>query len=102
MSSVLCRTETSIALGDRPRLTARAAAVPAAPVRRAFFLPGRLPATARLALTGGAPALEAVAPELGRPVRPMLASPVRETPPVARAASSRARPGPARRSRRPR
>ena len=54
---------------------AAAADVPAATVRRAFFLSGRLPETARLALTGGAAALEAVTPEVGRPVRPMLASP---------------------------
>jgi len=54
---------------------AAAAEIPAATVRRAFFLSGRLPETARLALTGGAAALEAVAPEVGRPVRPMLASP---------------------------
>ena len=54
---------------------AAAAEIPAATVRRAFMLSGRLPETARLALTGGAAALEAVAPEVGRPVRPMLASP---------------------------
>ena len=54
---------------------AAAADVPAATVRRAFLLSGRLPETARLALAGGAAALEAVAPEVGRPVRPMLASP---------------------------
>ena len=54
---------------------AAAAEIPAATVRRAFFLSGRLPETARLALTAGAAALEAVAPEVGRPVRPMLASP---------------------------
>ncbi len=54
---------------------AAAAEVPAAAVRRAFFLSGRLPETARTALTGGLAALEAVAPEVGRPVRPMLASP---------------------------
>ena len=54
---------------------AAAAAVPATAVRRAFFLSGRLPETARTALTGGVAALEAVAPEVGRPVRPMLASP---------------------------
>jgi DNA ligase-1 len=54
---------------------ASAAEVPAAVVRRAYFLSGRLPETARTALTGGAAALEAVAPEVGRPVRPMLASP---------------------------
>ena len=54
---------------------AAAAEIAAATVRRAFFLSGRLPETARLALTGGAAALEAVVPEVGRPVRPMLASP---------------------------
>jgi DNA ligase 1 len=54
---------------------AAAADVPAAAVRRAFFLSGQLPETARTALSGGVGALEAVAPEVGRPVRPMLASP---------------------------
>ena len=54
---------------------AAAADVPAATVRRAFFLSGQLPETARTALSGGVAALEAVAPEVGRPVRPMLASP---------------------------
>ncbi len=54
---------------------AAAAQVPTATVRRAFMLSGRLPATAVTALTGGAGALEAVSLEVGRPVRPMLASP---------------------------
>ncbi len=54
---------------------AAAAAVPAATVRRAFMLSGRLPETARLALDGGEPALAAVTLRVGRPVRPMLASP---------------------------
>ncbi len=54
---------------------AAAAEVPAAAVRRAFMLSGRLPETARLALDGGAPALAAVTLQVGRPVRPMLASP---------------------------
>jgi DNA ligase 1 len=54
---------------------AAATDVPAAVVRRAFFLSGSLPDTARMALTGGVAALKAVAPEVGRPVRPMLASP---------------------------
>ena len=54
---------------------AAAADVPAAVVRRAFMLSGRLPETARLALDGGAPALAAVGLRVGRPVRPMLASP---------------------------
>ncbi|MFC4946978.1 ATP-dependent DNA ligase [Pseudonocardia sp. GCM10023141] len=54
---------------------AAASGVAAAVVRRAFFLSGRLPDTAALALTGGTEALEAVRMEVGRPVRPMLASP---------------------------
>jgi DNA ligase-1 len=54
---------------------AAAADVPAAVVRRAFMLSGRLPETARLALDGGAAALKAVTLQVGRPVRPMLASP---------------------------
>jgi DNA ligase 1 len=54
---------------------AAAAEVPAATVRRAFMLSGRLPATAVTALTGGSEALDAVRLEVGRPVRPMLASP---------------------------
>ncbi|MGD9531743.1 ATP-dependent DNA ligase [Pseudonocardia sp.] len=54
---------------------AAAADVPAAVVRRAFMLSGRLPQTAALALSGGAAALQAVTLRVGRPVRPMLASP---------------------------
>lgn len=54
---------------------AAASEIPAAVVRRAFFLSGRLPETAALALTGGVAALESVQLEVGRPVRPMLASP---------------------------
>jgi DNA ligase 1 len=54
---------------------ATAAQAPAATVRRAFMLSGRLPETARLALTGGTGALEAVRLRVGVPVRPMLASP---------------------------
>jgi DNA ligase 1 len=54
---------------------AGAAGVPAASVRRAFMLSGRLPATAALALSGGVDALDAVGLEVGTPVRPMLASP---------------------------
>ncbi|MBV9921722.1 MAG: ATP-dependent DNA ligase, partial [Pseudonocardia sp.] len=54
---------------------AAAADVPAAVVRRAFMLSGRLPETARLALDGGAAALAAVGLRVLRPVRPMLASP---------------------------
>ncbi|MHA6780371.1 ATP-dependent DNA ligase [Pseudonocardia saturnea] len=54
---------------------AAASEVPAPVVRRAFMLSGQLPATARLALAGGADALSAVSLQVGRPVRPMLASP---------------------------
>jgi DNA ligase-1 len=54
---------------------ASAADVPAPAVRRAFMLSGRLPETAALALADGIEALEAVRLEVGRPVRPMLASP---------------------------
>ncbi|HZG90067.1 MAG TPA: ATP-dependent DNA ligase [Pseudonocardia sp.] len=54
---------------------AAAAGVPAAVVRRAFMLSGRLPGTAALALSGGAEALSAVSLRVGTPVRPMLASP---------------------------
>jgi DNA ligase-1 len=54
---------------------AAAAEVPAAVVRRAFMLSGRLPGTAALALTGGEEALAAVSLRVGTPVRPMLASP---------------------------
>ncbi|MGZ4655411.1 MAG: ATP-dependent DNA ligase [Blastococcus sp.] len=54
---------------------AAAADVPAADVRRAFMLSGRLPETAATALAGGAAALHGVGLEVGRPVRPMLASP---------------------------
>ncbi|MGX7825244.1 ATP-dependent DNA ligase [Actinokineospora sp. 24-640] len=54
---------------------ARAAELPGTVVRRAFMLSGRLPETAAAALAGGAAALAGFGLELGRPVRPMLASP---------------------------
>jgi DNA ligase-1 len=54
---------------------ALAAGVPAADVRRAFMLSGRLPETAATALADGAEGLAGVRLEVGRPVRPMLASP---------------------------
>ena len=54
---------------------ALAAEVPGPVVRRAFMLSGRLPETAAAALAGGVEALDAVRLEVGRPVRPMLASP---------------------------
>jgi DNA ligase-1 len=44
-------------------------------VRRAFMLSGSLPDTAAAALLGGAAALDGFGLELGRPLRPMLASP---------------------------
>ncbi|HEX3790184.1 MAG TPA: ATP-dependent DNA ligase [Pseudonocardiaceae bacterium] len=54
---------------------AKAAGVTGEQVRRAFMLSGALPATAVAALAGGADALAAFRLRLGRPVRPMLASP---------------------------
>ncbi|TKG61340.1 ATP-dependent DNA ligase [Prauserella endophytica] len=54
---------------------AEAAGVAGETVRRAFMLSGRLPATAVAAMTGGTEALLAFRLELGRPIRPMLASP---------------------------
>ena len=54
---------------------ALAADVPASSVRRAFMLSGRLPGTASAALSGGVAALDATRLEVGRPLRPMLASP---------------------------
>jgi DNA ligase-1 len=59
---------------------AAAAGVPAEPVRRAFMLSGRLPVTAVAALSGGEPALAEIRLEVGRPVRPMLASPAESLP----------------------
>lgn len=52
-----------------------ASGAPVEDVRRAFMLSGELPATADAALAGGAEALAEFRLELGRPVRPMLASP---------------------------
>jgi ATP-dependent DNA ligase I len=53
---------------------AKAAAVPAAEVRRAMMLRGSLGAVAAAALAGGSPALAGFGLEVGRPVRPMLAA----------------------------
>ena len=53
---------------------ARAASVPAADVRRAVMLRGSLGAVAAAALAGGRKALAAFGLEVGRPVRPMLAT----------------------------
>ncbi|GAA1350769.1 ATP-dependent DNA ligase [Catellatospora bangladeshensis] len=58
---------------------ARAAEVPGEVVRRAFMLSGSLPGTAVAALAGEA-ALAAFRLEVGRPVRPMLASPAESLP----------------------
>lgn len=54
---------------------AKAAGLQLGPVRRAFMLSGKLSATATAALTGGEDALAQFGLEIGRPVRPMLASP---------------------------
>ncbi|WP_068277488.1 ATP-dependent DNA ligase [Aldersonia kunmingensis] len=54
---------------------AAASGVPQADVRRAFMLSGRLSATAAIALDRGAEGLAEIRLEVGRPVRPMLASP---------------------------
>ncbi|MEA2124300.1 MAG: ligase 1, partial [Solirubrobacteraceae bacterium] len=52
---------------------AQAAGVPVAGVRRALMLAGDLTAVAEVALTRGAPGLDAVRLEVGRPIQPMLA-----------------------------
>ncbi|WP_072807032.1 ATP-dependent DNA ligase [Rhodococcoides yunnanense] len=54
---------------------AKAAGLNVEPVRRAFMLSGRLSVTATAALVGGEDALAAIVLTVGRPVRPMLASP---------------------------
>jgi len=61
--------------GVMAEAAARAAGVPAAELRRALMLRGDLGAVAATALGGGAAALRAIGLEVGRPVRPMLASP---------------------------
>jgi ATP-dependent DNA ligase I len=60
--------------GVMTEAVARAAAVPVAEVRRAMMLRGSLGAVAAAALSGGSAALGAFGLEVGRPVRPMLAS----------------------------
>jgi ATP-dependent DNA ligase I len=59
---------------------AKAAEVPGEQVRRAFMLSGSLPDTASAALHGGADALSAFSLQIGRPIRPMLASPAESLP----------------------
>lgn len=54
---------------------AAAAGLPVEPVRRAVMLSGRLAQAATAAFEGGVDALAEFGLELGRPVRPMLASP---------------------------
>lgn len=54
---------------------AKAAGLPLEPVRRAFMLSGRLSVTATAALSGGEQALAEFVLTVGRPIRPMLASP---------------------------
>ncbi|MCU1452398.1 MAG: ligB [Acidimicrobiales bacterium] len=58
---------------------AKAAGVPAAAVRRAHMLGGRLDTCARAAITGGTAALEQIGLQVGRPLRPMLASTAPDT-----------------------
>jgi len=53
---------------------ARASAIPATVIRRAIMLGGRLDTVARISLTEGRSAVEAVTLEVGRPLQPMLAS----------------------------
>jgi ATP-dependent DNA ligase I len=60
--------------GVMTEAVARAAAVPVADVRRAVMLRGSLGAVAAAALGGGSAALAAFGLEVGRPLRPMLAS----------------------------
>jgi ATP-dependent DNA ligase I len=60
--------------GIMTEAVARAASVPVAQVRRAMMLRGSLGAVAAAALAGGSDALAAFGLEVGRPVRPMLAS----------------------------
>jgi DNA ligase-1 len=60
--------------GVMTEAVARAASVPVAEIRRAMMLRGSLGVVAAAALTGGRDALRAFGLEVGRPVRPMLAS----------------------------
>ncbi len=60
--------------GVMTEAVARAGSVPVAEVRRAIMLRGSLGAVAAAALAGGADALRAFGLQVGRPVRPMLAS----------------------------
>jgi len=57
-----------------------AAGVPEPAVRRAVMLAGYAGPVAAAALSGGAPALDAIGLEVGRPVRPMLAASAPDVP----------------------
>src|SRR5439155_15689839 len=59
--------------GVMTEAVARAAAVPAAAVRRALMLRGDLPGVAEVALRQGTAGLAAIGLEVGRPVPPMPA-----------------------------
>jgi len=61
--------------GVMTEAVAKAAGIPGADVRRALMLGGNLGDAAAAALAGGAAALSAIGLRVGRPVRPMLASP---------------------------
>jgi ATP-dependent DNA ligase I len=61
--------------GVMAEAAARAAEVPAADLRRALMLRGDLGPVAAAAIAGGVEALQAFRLEVGRPLRPMLASP---------------------------
>ena len=52
----------------------KASGLPASDVRRAVMLAGSTPAVARAALTEGAEAVAAIALQVGRPIKPMLAA----------------------------
>jgi ATP-dependent DNA ligase I len=64
--------------GVMAEAAARAAGVPAAELRRALMLGGGLGTAAAAALAGGSEALRAFGLEVGRPLRPMLASPAKD------------------------
>jgi DNA ligase-1 len=74
--------ETRQGAGDGVMLQAiaKAADVPDAAVRRAVMLAGHAGPVARAALTGGQPALDEIALEVGRPLRPMLAGSAPDVP----------------------
>jgi len=62
------------AAGAMVDAVARAAGMPAATVRRAVMIGGRLDEVAASAFDGGRPSLDAMRLQVGRPLQPMLAS----------------------------